>query len=241
MELYPAIDVLGGRVVRLRQGEYADETVYGEDPVAVARDFAAAGATWIHVVDLDAARSGDPINRPVIAAIAAAVSATCSVQTGGGVRGLDDVRALADAGLARVVMGSAAVRQPEIVAEASEILPVAVGLDHRSGEVAVHGWTQGSGLRLDDAYGKFPTADVFVVTDIARDGMLEGPDVDGLRRSAELAGAPVIASGGVATLADIQALVAIDGLGGIITGKALYEGRFGVADALRIVREARSA
>ena len=241
MELYPAIDVLGGRVVRLRQGEYADETVYGEDPVAVARDFAAAGAEWIHVVDLDAARSGDPINRPVIAAVAAAVASTSKVQTGGGVRGLADVRALADAGLARVVMGSAAVREPELVAAASEILPVAVGLDHRAGEIAVHGWTQGSGLALDDAYAQFPTADVFVVTDIARDGMLEGPDVDGLRRSAELAEVPVIASGGVATLADIEALVAIPGLGGIITGRALYEGRFGVADALRVVREGHTS
>jgi phosphoribosylformimino-5-aminoimidazole carboxamide ribotide isomerase len=241
MELYPAIDVLGGRVVRLRQGEYADETVYGEDPVAVARDFAVAGAEWIHVVDLDAARSGDPINRPVIAAVAAAVANTSKVQTGGGVRGLADVRALADAGLARVVMGSAAVREPELVAAACEILPVAVGLDHRAGEIAVHGWTQGSGLDLDEAYAQFPTADVFVVTDIARDGMLEGPDVDGLRRSAELAGAPVIASGGVATLADIEALVAIPGLGGIITGTALYEGRFGLADALRVVREGSSS
>ena len=240
MELYPAIDVLGGRVVRLRQGEYADETVYGEDPVAVARDFAAAGAVWIHVVDLDAARSGDPINRPVIAAVAAAVAGTSKVQTGGGVRGLDDVRALADAGLARVVMGSAAVREPDLVADASEILPVAVGLDHRGGEIAVHGWTQGSGLRLDDSYDRFPTAEVFVVTDIARDGMLEGPDLEGLRRSAAVAGAPVIASGGVATLADIEALVAIPGLGGVITGKALYEGRFALADALRVVGEGTS-
>lgn len=237
MELYPAIDVLGGRVVRLRQGEYADETVYGDDPVAVARDFASAGSMWIHVVDLDAARSGEPINRPVIAAMAQAVAGRSRVQTGGGVRKLDDVRELAAAGLSRVVMGSAAVREPDLVAAAAEILPVAVGLDHRDGEIAVHGWTEGSGLRLDDAFAQFPTADVFVVTDIARDGMLAGPDVDGLRRSAELAAAPVIASGGVASLADIEALAAISDLGGIITGKALYEGRFTVADALRVVAQ----
>ena len=128
-DLYPAIDLLGGRVVRLRQGDYTDETVYGDDPVAVAREFAAAGASWIHVVDLDAARSGDPVNRPVVAAVAAAVEGRTRVQTGGGVRALDDARELADAGVARVVMGSAAVREPTLVESASAIVPVAVGLD----------------------------------------------------------------------------------------------------------------
>jgi phosphoribosylformimino-5-aminoimidazole carboxamide ribotide isomerase len=236
IDLYPAIDLLGGRVVRLRQGDYADETVYGDDPVAVAREFAAAGAQWIHVVDLDAARSGDPINRPMVAAMAAAVTGVAKVQTGGGVRSLDDARELADAGVARVVMGSAAVSDPTLVEAASEIVAVAVGLDHRNGEVAVHGWTEGSGLRLDNAYMLFPTADVFVITDIGRDGMLTGPDLDGLTRSAELAGAPVIASGGVSSLADVVALAAIANLGGIITGKAVYEGRFTVVEALDALR-----
>ncbi|MDG1266666.1 MAG: HisA/HisF-related TIM barrel protein, partial [Ilumatobacter sp.] len=157
------------------------------------------------------------------------------VQTGGGVRSVDDARQLADAGVARVVMGSAAVADPFLVAAVSEVVPVAVGLDHRNGEVSVHGWTQGSGLQLDDAYGLFPTAAVFVITDIGRDGTLEGPDVAGLTRSAEVAGAPVIASGGVADLADIERLAVIDGLGGIITGKALYEGRFTVADAVGVL------
>ena len=232
IDLYPAIDVRGGRVVRLRQGEYDDETVYGDDPVAVAREFAEAGARWIHVVDLDAARSGSPINRSVIAEVAAAVLGEARVQTGGGVRSLADVRALADAGLARVVMGSAAVREPDLVERASRVMPVAVGLDHRDGEVAVEGWTEGSGLRLDDAYARFPTAEVFVVTDISRDGMLAGPDLAGLSRSGELAPAAVIASGGVATLDDLQALVEIPGLSGVITGKAIYEGRFTVEEAL---------
>jgi phosphoribosylformimino-5-aminoimidazole carboxamide ribotide isomerase len=180
IELYPAIDLLGGRVVRLRQGDYADETVYGDDPVSVAREFAAAGVGWIHVVDLDAARSGDPVNRPVVAAIVSALDGAARVQTGGGVRSLDDARELADAGVARVVMGSAAVREPALVEAASAIVPVAVGLDHRNGEVAVHGWTEGSGVVLDDALSWFPTADVFVITDIGRDGMLVGPDFDGL-------------------------------------------------------------
>jgi len=240
IDLYPAIDLLGGRVVRLRQGDYADETVYGDDPVAVARDFAASGARWIHVVDLDAARSGDAVNRPVVAAIAAALAGVAKVQTGGGVRSIDDARELADAGVARVVMGSAAVSNPALVAAASDLVAVAVGLDHRNGDVAVHGWTEGSGLALDDAYALFPTADVFVITDIGRDGMLVGPDLDGLARSAELAGAPVIASGGVSSLDDVVALTGIANLGGVITGKALYEGRFTVSEALDALRQAQS-
>ncbi len=241
IELYPAIDLLGGRVVRLRQGDYADETEYGTDPVAMARGFADAGTPWIHVVDLDAAKSGDPINRPVVAAIAAAVQGTSRVQTGGGVRSVDDARQLADAGVARVVMGSAAVRDPAVVALASDVVPVAVGLDHRGGELSVHGWTKGSGVMLDDAYERFPTADVFVITDIGRDGMLEGPDVEGLTRSAELAGAPVIASGGVSSLADIEVLATIPGLGGVITGKAVYEGRFTVGAGLAALARAQGA
>ena len=236
-ELYPAIDLRGGRVVRLRQGDYDDETVYGDDPVATARSFADAGSTWIHIVDLDAAKSGDPLNRPIIEAVASAVNGAAKVQTGGGVRSVEDARHLADAGVARVVMGSAAVADPSLVAAASDVVSVAVGLDHRNGEVATHGWTQGSGLRLDDAYALFPTAEVFVVTDIGRDGMLEGPDVAGLTRSAQRAGSPVIASGGVATVNDIRALARIPGLAGVITGKALYEGRFTVADALAALAE----
>lgn len=232
IDLYPAIDLLGGRVVRLRQGDYADETVYGNDPIAVARDFVEAGARWVHVVDLDAARSGDPVNRPVVAAIAAALAGEASIQTGGGVRTLADARQLADLGVARVVMGSAAVHDPSLVADAAEVVAVAVGLDHRDGEVAVHGWTEGSGLLLDDAYALFPDADVFVITDIGRDGMLVGADLEGLATSAQRAGAPVIASGGVSSLDDVRALARIGNLGGIITGKALYEGRFSVAEAL---------
>ncbi len=238
MDLYPAIDLLGGRVVRLRQGDYADETVYGDDPVAVAREFAAAGAPWIHVVDLDAARSGDPVNRPVVAAVAAAVAGQTRIQTGGGVRSLDDAWELAAAGVDRVVMGSAAVREPILVEAASEIVPVAVGLDHRDGEIAVHGWTEGSGLMLDHAFALFPSAEVFVITDIGRDGMLVGPDIDGLTKSAELATSPVIASGGVSSLADVLALARIPNLGGIITGKAVYEGHFTVVEALEALAQA---
>jgi phosphoribosylformimino-5-aminoimidazole carboxamide ribotide isomerase len=233
--LYPSIDLRGGHVVRLRQGDYSVETVYGDDPVAVANDFCDQGAAWIHVVDLDAARTGEATNRRAVAAIAAAVAGRAAVQTGGGVRSVDDARALAEAGVARVVMGSAAVRSPAMVDEVASVLPVAVGLDHRHGELAVHGWTESTGMRVFDALGRFRSAAAFVITDIERDGLLAGPDVDGVAAAVAATDVPVIASGGVGTLDDVAALAAISGLHGIITGRALYEGRFTVADALGVL------
>jgi phosphoribosylformimino-5-aminoimidazole carboxamide ribotide isomerase len=232
VDLYPSIDLRAGRVVRLHQGQFDQETVYGDDPVAVAKSFEDAGAPWIHVVDLDAARTGEATNRPAVAAIAAAVDGRAHVQTGGGVRSVDDARALADAGVARVVMGSAAVRQPALVDDVAAVLPVAVGLDHRGGELAVHGWTEPSGVKLADALARFAGAAAFVITDIERDGLLGGPDVEGLARAVAVTDVPVIASGGVGTLADVAALAAIAGLHGVITGRALYEGRFSVAAAV---------
>lgn len=237
--LYPAIDLRAGRVVRLRQGDYADETVYGEDPVRVAASFAEDGASWIHVVDLDAARTGEPLNRSVIGEMAKAVTGRAKIQTGGGVRTLKDVRDLADQGIHRVVMGSAAVADPALVAAASSITEVAVGLDHRHGELAVHGWTEGSGVLLSQALTWFPTASAFVITDIARDGMLLGPDVVGLREAVESCAIPIIASGGVSSLDDLVQLRAIEALSGIITGKALYEGRFSVVEALAVLAAPR--
>lgn len=237
IDLYPAIDLLGGRVVRLRQGDYDDTTVYGDDPVAVARRFAADGTRWIHIVDLDAARSGLAVNRPVIAAVVAATP-DVSVQTGGGVRAITDVEELAALGVARVVMGSAAVSDPSLVTRAASTLPIAVGLDHRAGEVAVHGWTEGSGVALEEALSWFPDAAVFVITDIARDGMLVGPDVVGLTWAAGHTSTPVIASGGVAALDDLRTLTEVRGLAGVITGKALYDGRFSVRQALDVLEAA---
>lgn len=231
-DLYPAIDLRRGRVVRLTKGDYAAETEYGDDPVAVAESFADAGAPWVHVVDLDAARTGEPVNRPVVAAIAAALRGRALLQNGGGVRTVADVEALAEAGVNRVVMGSAALRDPQLVEAAGAVLPVAVGLDHRRGELAVHGWTEESGVRLDEALARFPSASAFVITDITRDGMLCGPDLAGLAAAVAATRVPVIASGGVASLDDVVALASIPGLGGIITGKAIYEGRFSVAQAL---------
>ncbi len=235
-ELYPAIDIRGGKVVRLLQGDYDQQTTYGDDPVAVALSFVEAGAKWIHVVDLDAARSGSPENRAVVAAIARAVAGVAQVQTGGGVRTVDDADVLLQAGVARVVMGSAAVREPSLVDEVAERIAVAVGLDHREGELSVHGWTQSSGVRLDTALQWFPAADAFVITDIGRDGMLGGPDLVGLAAAAAATNIPVIASGGVSSLADVEALARLSGIAGIITGKALYEGRFTVAQAVELLR-----
>lgn len=231
--LYPAIDLRDGKVVRLTQGDYTQEKVYGEDPVQVASDFAAAGAKWIHVVDLDAARGGGPINRSVIGSIVLAVGESVRVQTGGGVRSQDDARELRDQGVARVVMGSAAVKNPQLVEKVADVVDVAVGLDHRAGMIAVEGWTQSSDLSLVDALAMYPAAKAFVITDIARDGMLSGPDLEGLAAAVTQTSTPVIASGGVSSIRDIVDLAQINGLGGVITGRAIYEGRFSVAEALR--------
>jgi len=237
MDLFPAIDLRGGRAVRLLQGDYAQETVYGDDPVALAESFAAAGAKWIHVVDLDAARTGDPVNRPVVAAVAAAVRGRAKVQTGGGVRSVAAAEALAAAGVARVVMGSAAIKDRTLVAAVFRIVPVAVGLDHRDGDVALHGWTQGSGLNVMDLLDCYPDAEAFIITNIARDGMLTGPDIEGLAAAAAASPIPVIASGGVSSLDDLRVLNRVPGLAGVITGKAIYENRFTVGEALETLAE----
>jgi len=231
--LYPAIDLRDGKVVRLTQGDYTQEKVYGEDPVQVASDFAAAGAKWIHVVDLDAARGGGPINRSVIGNIVRAVGESVRIQTGGGVRTQDDARELRDHGVSRVVMGSAAVKNPQLVEKVADVVDVAVGLDHRGGMIAVEGWTQSSDLTLVDALAMYPAAKAFVITDIARDGMLSGPDLEGLAAAVSQTSTPVIASGGVSSIQDIVDLAQISGLGGVITGRAIYEGRFSVVEALR--------
>ncbi len=240
MDLYPAIDLRAGRCVRLVEGDFARETVYGDDPVAVAEAFARAGARWIHVVDLDAARTGDPVNRPVVAAVSAAVaSAGVGVQTGGGVRRVADAASLLGAGVARVVIGTAAVENPSLVETVAGRWPgqVAVGLDHRGGEVRLRGWTEGAGRSVTELVPLAVSAgaSAVIVTDISRDGRLAGPEVAGLSDLVASTGAPVIASGGVSSLDDVRALGAIPGLIGVIAGKAIYEGRLDVAEALRVL------
>jgi phosphoribosylformimino-5-aminoimidazole carboxamide ribotide isomerase len=176
----------------------------------------------------------------VVAAIAAAVAGRARVQAGGGVRGVADARTLAEAGVARVVMGSAALADPALVDQVASVVPVAVGLDHRDGELAVHGWTEGSGRQLLDVLGDFPAAEAFIVTDISRDGTLIGPDREGLAAVAAAAPCPVIASGGVSSLDDLRDLAAVRGLAGVVVGKAIYEGRFDVRAGLRVLTDAET-
>ena len=233
MNLYPAIDLLDGRVVRLRQGDYADSTVYGDDPALVAQSFVNQGATWIHIVDLDAAKSGQPVNRPVIAHVVQSLAGAAQVQVGGGVRTVSDAVALQKLGVTRVVMGSAAVAQPSLVDEVANEVTVAVGLDHRNGVAATHGWTESSGVQVDELLGQFLKASAFVITDISRDGMLTGPDVEGLARAISLTKIPVIASGGVGDLSHVKELATLAQLDGVIVGKAIYENRFTVAEAVQ--------
>jgi phosphoribosylformimino-5-aminoimidazole carboxamide ribotide isomerase len=247
-ELYPAIDLRGGRAVRLLRGDYAAETVYSDDPVAVARSFEAAGARWIHVVDLDAARSGEAGNLELVAAVAKSVG--CSVQPGGGVRSVAAAERLIDAGVARIVVGTAAVERPELVTELAARFPgrVAVGLDARGRRLAVKGWTETTGADLVEAAKRLECAGLaaLIVTEIGRDGTMTGPDLDQLGAVLEATGVDVIASGGVGTLDDIAALAGLRSragagvspegqrsLAGIIVGRAIYEGRFTVEEALR--------
>jgi phosphoribosylformimino-5-aminoimidazole carboxamide ribotide isomerase len=228
MELFPAIDIRRGRCVRLRQGDFAAETVYSDDPVAVAKSYEAAGAAWIHVVDLDASR-GDGSNRDIVVAVAGAT--TCSVQTGGGVRD----GSLLSEGLARVVLGSLAVDDRATAGALVEAFGsrTAIGLDHRNGDVRTRGWEESGGVSIDEAidWPEFAGTGAFVVTDIGRDGMLLGPDVDGYQRLVARTATPVVASGGVGELDDLRALRDV-GVAGVIVGKALYERRFTVEEAL---------
>lgn len=242
MELYPAIDLSSGRTVRLAQGDFARETVYGSDPVDRARSFEAAGATWLHVVDLQASRTGEPVNRHLVAAIAAAVKA--KVQAGGGVRSAKDVEELLGAGVARVVMGTAALRQPSLLAELARRWPgrVAASVDHYQGEVRVKGWSERGGHDVIEVVGQLADAGAaaVVVTEISRDGLMGGPDVHGYRELLGSVGVPLIASGGVGSLGDLRRLawlqVGSRRLAGVIVGRALYEGRFSVHEALAALR-----
>ena len=236
MDLYPAIDLRGGKVVQLVQGDFDREAVHADDPVEVALGFEAAGVPWIHMVDLDAARTGEAHNRELIARVCDAVSVP--VQAGGGVRSADAARALADAGVARVVMGTAAVQHPELVEQVAAVQPVALGLDVRGREVSIKGWTEGAGLDIADALTRLEDsgATAVVVTQIQGEGLLGGPDLDGLGELLELTRLDVIASGGVGELEHLRLLDRLDRdgrtLSGVIVGTAIYEGRVDVAEAV---------
>jgi phosphoribosylformimino-5-aminoimidazole carboxamide ribotide isomerase len=238
MDLYPAIDLRGGRCVRLYQGDFAQETVYGDDPVAQARVFADAGSPWIHVVDLDAARTGEPVNRPVVASIAAAVGVP--VQTGGGVRTDEAADALIAAGVRRVVVGTAALEDPDWARSLAARHPgqVALGLDVRGREVAVRGWVEGSGRQLADVAAELDDAGFasLIVTQIDVDGAGTGPDVDLYAELLDTLETDIVASGGVGTVQHLRTLAGLGAdsrpLEGVIVGKALYEGAFTIDEAL---------
>jgi len=233
MDLFPAIDLRGSQVVRLHRGDYARETVYGDDPVAVALAYQAAGAGWIHVVDLDAARAqGD--NRSLVAAVTGAVAVP--VQSGGGVRTDADADALVAAGVARVVVGTAAFRAPGFVAQLCARHPGRVAVDigvAPDGRVVVQGWQETVDELFEHALERFSSSGVaaFVVTPVAQDGTLEGPDLGILQVALAATDVPIVASGGVGCLEDLRALSLL-GVAGAIVGRALYESRFTVEEAV---------
>ncbi len=238
--VYPALDIREGRVVRLLQGDYAQQTTYGDDPLPRAKAFAAAGASWMHLVDLDAARAGGYTLAPLLSAIAS--ESSLKVQTGGGIRRRDDVARLLDAGAARVVVGSVSVREPETVIgwlQAFGADRLTIALDARQADdgrwlLPVHGWTETADVTLDELAQRYAQAGMrhLLCTDIARDGMLSGPNIDLYRHLSNLLpGVAVQASGGVRSGADVADAKAV-GCGGAILGKALLEGRMTLQEAL---------
>ena len=239
MYILPAIDILDGKAVRLAKGDYARVTVYNEDPVEQAKAFEAAGATWLHMVDLDGAKSGNADNIAVVERILA--NTTLKVEVGGGLRSMDVLARLANAGAARMVLGTALVRNPEFAQAAIEEYgdALAAGIDAKSGEVAVAGWREGSGVQATELAAQMSALGYrhLVYTDIARDGMQTGIDAQAYVRMAAAFGRPVVASGGVAGIDDIKNLAAAEqahpgSIEGVIAGRAIYEGTLVLEEAI---------
>jgi phosphoribosylformimino-5-aminoimidazole carboxamide ribotide isomerase len=245
MILFPAIDLKDGHCVRLQQGDMARVTVFNTDPTAQARAFAAQGFEYLHVVDLDGAFAGKPMNALAVEAMLKAL--TMPVQLGGGLRDLGTIEFWLAKGVARVIIGTAAVRDPELVKTAARKFPgrVAVGLDARDGKVAVEGWAETSEVTALEIAQRFEDAGVaaIVFTDIARDGLLRGLNLDATIGLAERISIPVIASGGLGSIEDVKALLEprANKLAGAIAGRALYDGRLDPAAALALIRDARAA
>jgi phosphoribosylformimino-5-aminoimidazole carboxamide ribotide isomerase len=239
MILLPAIDILGGKAVRLARGEFDARTDYDDDPLEAARRWVSDGARALHVVDLDGAKNGSPANLEQVNRIANAFDVP--VQVGGGLRSVDAVNAAVDAGAARVILGTAAYTDVDLLDDvvARHGDRVIVSVDARNGRLAAAGWTEQTDLPAEDVIERLGNRGVrrFVYSSIERDGMLEGPDLDAVKRVADVVRGNFIYSGGVASLDDLTALVALRqvNLSGVIVGKALYEGRFGVAEAQRIL------
>ena len=238
MELIPAIDLIDGKCVRLYQGDYSKETVYADDPVEVALRWESLGASRIHIVDLDGARSGNPDNLSVVKRIVKAVQVP--VQMGGGVRTLDSARRIIDAGVQRVMLGTVAVRDPQMVQSACSEFgskSVVVAVDSKDGQVAVSGWTSSSDMMATDLIRNMMEAGVqtFLCTDISRDGTLAGPNYDLMQDLVKVAGEGVIAAGGIASVEHLQRLAKV-GVGGAVIGKALYTADIDLHEALATIR-----
>ncbi|CUH39978.1 1-(5-phosphoribosyl)-5-[(5-phosphoribosylamino)methylideneamino] imidazole-4-carboxamide isomerase [Jannaschia seosinensis] len=238
MILYPAIDLKDGQAVRLLHGEMASATVFNDDPAAQARAFVAAGCEWVHLVDLNGAFAGAPVNAGAVEAILAAVDVPC--QLGGGIRDMATIEAWLGKGLARVILGTVAVEDPDLVRQAARAFPgqVAVGIDARGGRVATRGWAEETDVMAPDLARRFEDAGVaaIVYTDIDRDGAMGGPNVEATAALARAVSIPVIASGGVSSLSDLERLKATGVIAGAISGRALYDGAIDLGAALAALR-----
>ena len=242
MIIYPAIDIRGGRCVRLTEGRFDAETVFADDPAEMALKWAGLGAEFLHLVDLDGALAGEGKNVPVIERILQSVS--IPVQLGGGIRNLETIEKLLSLGVTRLILGSAAVKNPHLVEEACKKYPghIAVGIDAKNGDVAIEGWGKGSGVAATELAKKMAAYGVVTIiyTDISRDGMLSGVNVEATAALARSCGVPIIASGGVASLEDIRRVKAVEseGVQGCIIGKAIYTGAVDLKAALALAKEA---
>lgn len=238
MFMFPAIDLKDGACVRLKLGLMDEATVFNTDPAAQAVAFATAGAEWIHVVDLNGAFAGKPVNAAAVAAILNAVSVP--VQLGGGIRDLATIESWLEQGVRRVILGTVALKDPDLVKDACRRFPgrVAVGIDAKGGKVAVEGWAETADITVLDLARKFEDAGVaaLIYTDIDRDGVLAGPNVAATAALAAATRIPVIASGGVSSLDDLRALKTVPGLEGVISGRALYDGRIDLAAAIALLK-----
>lgn len=234
MILYPAIDLKDGNCVRLLRGEMSEATVFNDDPAAQAQAFEQAGCAWLHLVDLNGAFAGEPVNAAAVEAILAGVKVPC--QLGGGIREMADIERWLEKGIARVILGTVAVENPDLVHEAARLFPgkVAVGLDARKGRVATRGWAEETDMTVTDLARTFEDAGIaaIIYTDIDRDGAMGGPNVAATKALAQAVDIPVIASGGVSSMADLMALRDTKVIAGAISGRALYDGAIDLQEAL---------
>jgi phosphoribosylformimino-5-aminoimidazole carboxamide ribotide isomerase len=233
--VYPAVDILEGRCVRLLQGRFGSESVYSDDPVQVALGFCRAGARWLHIVDLEGAKTGERVNRDLVLEVVR--RAACPVQAGGGLRTADDVEEMIAAGAGRAVMATAALEDPGELTKACKRFGerIAVSLDVKGRTLAAHGWTEGSGMPVVEAVNEFEGRGVsmFVYTDVSKDGTLAGPNMEGILEVAAATRCPVVASGGIGSLNELRAVARLngDGVEGAIIGRAFYENKFTVGEA----------